>query len=173
MPFHVCYLFTFVDCFEILTCHVFLHSVCSVCFIRRCIFQVIRKKKKSSSASVLTLIILLSLLFLKRLCFTPKYINFVYAYVAYVAFIFLLVFAARISVLLLLLFFFPTRSTRTCHCHGKWSFFGFSVVFVVKSGSESVTMFRVLWFVLNAEQGSRVEYKVWRQYRKKALTFNT
>ena len=46
MPFHVCYLFTFVDCFEILTCHVFLHSVCSVCFIRRYIFQVIRKKKK-------------------------------------------------------------------------------------------------------------------------------
>ena len=107
MPFHVCYLFTFVDCFEILTCLVFLHSVCSVCFIRRCIFQVIRKKKKkSSSASVLTLIILLSLLFLKRLCFTPKYINFVYSYVAYVAFIFLLVFAARISVLLLLFFFF-------------------------------------------------------------------
>ena len=28
------------------TCHVFLHSVCSVCFIRPYIFQVIRKKKK-------------------------------------------------------------------------------------------------------------------------------
>ena len=53
MPFHVCYLFTFVDCFEILTCHVFLHGVCNVSFIRRYIFQVIKRKKKSSSASVL------------------------------------------------------------------------------------------------------------------------
>ena len=35
--------------------------------------------------------------------------------------LFLLVFAVRISLLLLL--FFSTRSTKTCRCHGKWSFF--------------------------------------------------
>ena len=44
----------------------------------------------------------------KRLCFTPKYIHFVYSYAAYVAFIFLLVFAVRISVL----FFFSHTGAR-------------------------------------------------------------
>ena len=29
--------------------------------------------------------------------------------------------------------FFPARSTRTCRCHGKWSFFGSSVFLVVKN----------------------------------------
>ena len=44
------------------------------------------------------------ILFEKRFCFKPKYIHFVYSFVAYAAFF--LVFAVRISLLLLLLFFF-------------------------------------------------------------------
>ena len=43
-------MFTFVECFEILTRHVFLH-LCSDC-LRQFIFQVKKKEKKSSSASV-------------------------------------------------------------------------------------------------------------------------
>ena len=39
--------------------------------------------------------------------------------------LFLLVFAVRIR----LLCFVPTRTTRTCRCHGKCSFFGSSVFF--------------------------------------------
>ena len=33
-------------------------------------------------------------------------------------------------------FFFSTRRTRTCRCHGKWSFFGSSVFLVVKNPSD-------------------------------------
>ena len=30
-------------------------------------------------------------------------------------------------------FFFPMRSTKTCRCHGKWSFLGSSILLVVKN----------------------------------------
>ena len=37
-------------------------------------------------------------------------------------------------------FFFPTRSTRTCRCHGKWSLiFGFSIFLVVKNPWSEIT----------------------------------
>ena len=66
-------------------------------------------------------------LFEKRLCFKPKYIHFVYSFVAHVA----------LSCCLRredqFVFFFPMRSTRTCRCHGKWSFFGSSIFLVVKN----------------------------------------
>ena len=57
------------------------------------------------------------ILFEKRFCFKP---NFLYSFVAYAAFF--LVFAVRISLLLFCFFFFSTRSTRTCRCHGKYPF---------------------------------------------------
>ena len=165
MPFHVCYLFKFVDCFEILTCHVFLHSVCSVCFIRRCIFQVIRKKKKEFFGFSFNSYNFAILTILETFVFHTE----IYKFRIFIRSLCCFYFSSCLRrddlcvVVVVVVFFFPTRSTRTCRCHGKWSLFGFSVVFVVKFGSESVTMFRVLWFVLNAEQGSRVEYKVLRQ----------
>ena len=52
------------------------------------------------------------------------------------AIFFFLVFTVRISVL----FFFPTRSTRTCRCYGKWSLiFGFSIFLVVKNPWAEIT----------------------------------
>ena len=37
-------------------------------------------------------------------------------------------------------FFFPTRSTRTCRCYGKWSLiFGFSIFLVVKNPWAEIT----------------------------------
>ena len=61
-------------------------------------------------------------LFEKRLCFKPKYIHFVFSFVFYVTFSSCLCSGDQLVVS-----FFPTRSTKTCLCHGKWSFFGSSV----------------------------------------------
>ena len=55
--------------------------------------------------------------------------------------LFLLVFALRIS---LLFIFFPTRSTRTCRCHGKWSFLGSSIFLVVKNPYDLRSQIRFL-----------------------------
>ena len=71
------------------------------------------------------------ILFEKRLCFKPKYIHFVYSFLAYVAFSSCL---RREDQFVLAVFcFFFTRSTRTCPCHSKWSFCGSSVFLVVKN----------------------------------------
>ena len=70
------------------------------------------------------------ILFEKRLCFKPKYIHFVYSFLAYVAFSSCL---HREDQFVLAVFFFFTRSTRTCRCHSKWSFCGSSVFLVVKN----------------------------------------
>ena len=50
------------------------------------------------------------ILFEKRLCFKPKYIHFVYSFLAYVAFSSCL---RREDQFVLAVFFFLTRSTRT------------------------------------------------------------
>ena len=67
------------------------------------IFQVILKTKDSSSASVLNsynFTILRSVFYSRNVCVPYRNsIHFLYSYVTYVTFIFLLVFAARISVL--------------------------------------------------------------------------
>ena len=77
-------------------------------------------------------------LFEKRLCFKPKYIHFVYSFVAHVA----------LSCCLRredqFVFFFPMRSTRTCRCHGKWSFFGSSIFLVVKNPYDLRSQIRFL-----------------------------
>ena len=39
-------------------------------------------------------------------------------------------------------FFFLTRSTRTCRCHSKWSFFGSSVFLVVKNPYDLTSQIR-------------------------------
>ena len=70
------------------------------------------------------------ILFEKRLCFKPKYIHFLYSFLAYVAFSPCL---RREDQFVLAVFFFFTRSTRTCRCHSKWSFCGSSVFLVVKN----------------------------------------
>ena len=86
--------------------------VCSVC-LRRFIFQV--KKKNNSTASILNANNFYPkecTLFEKRLCFKPKYIHFVYSFLA----------CGALSSCLCrgeYQFFFLTRSTRTCRCHGK------------------------------------------------------
>ena len=67
-------------------------------------------------------------LFEKRLCFKPKYIHFVYSFVAYVTFS-----SSCLCRLDQFVVFFSTRSTRTCRCHGKWYFLGSSVLLVVKN----------------------------------------
>ena len=72
------------------------------------------------------------ILFEKRLCFKPKYIHFVYSFLAYVAFSSCLRREDQF-VLAVFCFFFFTRSTRTCRCHSKWSFCGSSVFLVVKN----------------------------------------
>ena len=70
-------------------------------------------------------------LFEKRLCFKPKYIHFVYSFLAYVAFSSCV--RREDQFVLAVFFFFFTRSTRTCRCHSKWSFCGSSVFLVVKN----------------------------------------
>ena len=70
-------------------------------------------------------------LFEKRLCFKPKYIHFVYSFLAYVAFSSCL--RREDQFVVAVLVFFLTRSTRTCRCHSKWSFFGSSVFLAVKN----------------------------------------
>ena len=98
-----------------LSCFLYI-CIYSVC-LRWFIFEVI---KKNSSASVLNsynftiLIYKGTVFYLRNVCVSHRLIHFIYSYVAYVAYIFLLVFAARISVLV-----FPTRNTRTCLCYGK------------------------------------------------------
>ena len=71
------------------------------------------------------------ILFEKRLCFKPKYIHFVYSFLAYVAFSSCL--RREDQFVLAVFFVFFTRSTRTCRCHSKWSFCGSSVFLVVKN----------------------------------------
>ena len=119
----------------------FLYAcACSVCF-RRFIFQVIKKNNNNnnSSASVLNfynLTILRCILFEKRLCFKPKYIHFVYSYLAHVTFPSCL---RRRNKFVFCFFVFSvfliTRSTRTCRCLRKWSFFRSSVFLL---GEESI-----------------------------------
>ena len=58
---------------------------------------------------------------------TEIYLHFVYSFVAYVAFCSCLWREDQFAL------FFLTRSTRTCRCHGKWSFFGSSVCLVVNN----------------------------------------
>ena len=68
------------------------------------------------------------ILFEKRFCFTPKCKHFVYSFVTYAAF-FLPSPWGSVCCCCCCCFFFSTRSTRTCRCHGKWSFYGSSVFF--------------------------------------------
>ena len=92
-------------------------------------------------------------LFEKRLCFKPKYIHFVYSFVAHVA----------LSCCLRredqFVFFFPMRSTRTCRCHGKWSFFGSSIFLVVKNPYDLRSQIR--FWVLSEKRTLTVGFIVW------------
>ena len=65
---------------------------------------------------------------MRNVCVSHRLIHFVSSYVAYVAYIFLLVFAARISVLV-----FPTRNAEHVFAMVNDPFFGFSVFLVVKN----------------------------------------
>ena len=97
--------------------------------------------KNNSSASVLNsynFTILRSVFYSRNICL----VHFVHSFVAYVAFSSCL---RRENQLLLL--FFSTRSTRTCRCHGKWSFFGSSVFLVVKNPCDLKSQIR-FWILL-------------------------
>ena len=56
-------------------------------------------------------------------------------------------------------FFFPTRSTRTCRCHGKWSFFESSVFLVVKNPYDLRSQIR--FWVLSEKRTLTVGFIVW------------
>ena len=64
ISFHVCHLFTFVDCFLTLTCH-------SVCLLNK-----IQNKSSASVLNSYNFTILRCILLEKRLCLKPKYIHF-------------------------------------------------------------------------------------------------
>ena len=55
--------------------------------------------------------------------------------------------------------FFSTRSTRTCRCHGKWSFFGSSFFLVVKN--PYVLRSQIRFWVLPEKRTLTVGFKVW------------
>ena len=102
--------------------------VCRVC-LRRFIFQV---KKKNSSALILNsndFTILRGVFYARNVCVSNRNtIHFVYSFLAYVSFSSCL---RREDRFVVAIFFFLSRSTRTCRWHSKWSFFGSSVFLVV------------------------------------------
>ena len=106
--------------------------VCRVC-LRRFIFQV-KKKNNNSSASILNsnnFTILRGVFYSRNVCVSNRNtIHFVYSFLAYVAFSSCL---RREDQFVVAVFFFFTRSTRTCPCHSKWSFFGYFFFLVVKN----------------------------------------
>ena len=83
----------------------------------------------------------------------PKYINFVYSFVAHVP----LSSCLRCEDQFVCLF--PTRSTRTCRCHGKWSFFGSSIFLIVKNPYDLRSQIR--FWVLPEKRTLTVGFIVW------------
>ena len=111
-----CLLFTFVECFEILTRHVFLH-LCSDC-LRQFIFQVKKKEKKSSLASVFDSYNF-TILRVYSIRETFVFHTEIYTFRIFIGSLCCFYFSSCLCRQDQCVVFFPKRSTRACRCHGR------------------------------------------------------